>query len=55
MYIIQCYSNICYFLAETKNLAMISMSGDSTKYCSPIAGVLTPLYLIFKKKSNNNN
>ena len=27
---------------------MISMSGDSTKDCSAIVGVLPPLYLIFK-------
>ena len=27
---------------------MIYMSGDSAKDCSAIAGVLPPLYLIFK-------
>ena len=34
---------------------MISMSGDSTKDCSTIAGILPPLYLIFKYVLSNNN
>ena len=38
-------------LSETKNQAMISLTGDSTKGCSLIAGVLPPLYLIYKSCS----
>ena len=34
---------------------MISMSGDCTKDCNAIAGVLPPLYLLFKYILTNNN
>ena len=48
------YSNISKvyggnYTAETKHQVKTSLSGESIKECSAIAGILPPLYLIVKR------